>query len=380
MLQPRYHSTRSPLISVAYVIIFAATLAGCAGSDLLTAPDAISVGARTENSTRTDRELGVMSYNVYQGTELENSLAARTPTQFVIGAGRDFDMMRQTNFAARAEAIATDVRDNQPDLIGLQEVALWRRAPFAIPSPPAATVEQDFLTMLLDALETRGLHYAVVSTVNNFDVQGPALLGSGMLQVVRLTDRNVILARTDVEQGYLAVSNPQAANFVTNLHVPTVNGDVTVLEGWAAVDVKRRGRTVRFITTHLDAFVPAIRAAQANEVLTGPANTSLPVVLVGDLNSETSASSYLALAGAGFADAWASLHPDDPGFTCCQELPTIANAASMLAERIDYVLARGLRAERIERLGATLASRTSSGLWPSDHAGLTATLVLQPTH
>src|SRR5438046_10551788 len=111
----------------------------------------------------------------------------------------------------------------------------------------------------------------------------------------RLTDRNVILAKGEGAIARLAPSNPQSANFITNLVVQTVGGPVPVLEGWASIDVRLAGRMVRMITTHLDAFAPAIRLAQANEILSGVANTTMPVILVGDLNSTTTATSYVAL-------------------------------------------------------------------------------------
>jgi endonuclease/exonuclease/phosphatase family metal-dependent hydrolase len=103
------------------------------------------------------------------------------------------------------------------------------------------------------------------------------------------------------------------------------------------------------------------------------------VVLVGDLNSTTSATSYAALTANGFVDVWGTLHPGANGFTCCEALPSIDNSIPSLSDRIDYVLTRGpFEAEGIELLGALSSSRTASGLWPSDHAGLVAKLRLPP--
>jgi endonuclease/exonuclease/phosphatase family metal-dependent hydrolase len=320
-----------------------------------------------------------MTQNIYQGTELENSIAARTPEEFVAGATQDFLMMRQTDFSARAGAMVKGIAANEPDLIGLQEVALWQTGPHTTPATPAARVEQDFLQILLDTLAAHGLNYSAVSSVNNFDVQGPALLSPAGLTDVRLTDRDVILARTDESGPDLKPSNSQSGNYTTNLVISTVGGPITVLEGWASIDVKYRGQTIRFITTHLDAFVPQIRLAQANELLSGPANTDLPVVVAGDMNTTSSTDTYAALSGAGFRDVWAQLHPADDGFTCCQTLPAITNSTPTLFERVDLFLVRGdLEAGGISRVGADPSDRTVSGLWPSDHAGLAATVLLKP--
>lgn len=324
---------------------------------------------------RAEGGLTVMTYNIYQGTELENSIAATTPQEFVIGATMDFLMMRQTNFAERSRALAAEIDASQPDLIGLQEVAVWRTGPHTDPAQRASNVEQDFLAMLLDALRARGLSYSVASSIDNFDVQGPAQLSPGVLTDVRLTDRDVILARADQSGASIKLSNPHASNFVTNLVIPTVAGPTTVLEGWASIDVRFRGRTMRFITTHLDANAPPIRLAQANEILNGPANTDLPVILAGDMNTTSTTDTYSAITAAGFSDVWARLHPADAGFTCCQTVSAINNPISALYQRVDLFLLRGhLEGESISRIGADPVSRTPSGLWPSDHAGLVATL------
>jgi endonuclease/exonuclease/phosphatase family metal-dependent hydrolase len=354
-------------------LIAVAALAACDNASLPTAPQP-SVLAKTAVAVGKHDAITVMTYNIYQGTELEHSVAAKTPAEFVVGAAQDFNMMRQTNFAERARAIANEIAATSPDLVGMQEVALWRTGTYSSENPraPAETVEQDFLQMLLDALSARGLHYGVVASVNNFDVQGPALFSFGLMNV-RLTDRDVIIAHLDGRDHGLALSNRQSSNFATNLVIPTALGPVTVLEGWAAIDVKVRGRTMRFITTHLDAFVPQIRLAQASEILAGPANTTLPVLIAGDMNTTTTTATYAALTGAGFADVWASLERSAPGLTCCQTLPAIDNPTSTLYERIDLMLTRGgLDAKRISRVGADPSTRTPSGLWPSDHAGLVA--------
>ncbi len=53
------------------------------------------------------------------------------------------------------------------------------------------------------------------------------------------------------------------------------------------MDVFTRGRTFRFVNAHLEEnTAAAIQAAQAQELLAGPVQTMLPVILVGDLTSD----------------------------------------------------------------------------------------------
>ena len=145
----------------------------------------------------------------------------------------------------------------------------------------------------------------------------------------------------------------------------------------------------RSITTHLDGdcldFTSAIQVAQANEILHGPANTALPVIWVGDFNSNAdgpnvdsfNTPTYGNLIAAGFEDAWRIENPDNPGFTCCQAADLL-NPVSALSRRIDLVLFRGdFEVEDVDIVGEDLDDRTPSGLWPSDHAGVVTTLELR---
>lgn len=136
------------------------------------------------------------------------------------------------------------------------------------------------------------------------------------------------------------------------------------------------GRPFRVINTHLDSTVPAIRRAQAGELLAGPANTSMPVVLVGDLNSapgESGPSAYATLIGSGFVDTWTQANGAAPGFTCCQA-ENLRNPTPTFTERIDHVLSRPrLKVLRSQLIGGDHQDRTRSGLWASDHAGIMIT-------
>jgi len=178
------------------------------------------------------------------------------------------------------------------------------------------------------------------------------------------------------------VSNLQIEQFGIKLSVPTLLGLFTDPRGWTAIDVKMRGHRFRFVTTHLDSSVPAIRVAQAKELLLTAADTTLPVVMAGDFNIATDTSldpsfpAYQAMINAGFTDAWQSKRAPDPGFTCCQA-ENLLNPTSLLNERIDLVLFRGgFGVADISLIGNQQADRTTSGLWPSDHAGVAATLRL----
>jgi endonuclease/exonuclease/phosphatase family metal-dependent hydrolase len=318
----------------------------------------------------------VMTYNIYQGTELEHVLAATDLSSFVAGVTIDYANVIATSFPERARAIAAEIAQNQPDLVGLQEVALWRTRVPANPSLPATDVAYDFLDILLNALNAAGQHYRSVIVRNNFDTQGTGVLPTGEFYDVRLTDRTAILARTDLLDADLQISNPQQQDFSVNAEFDLLGKHIVVLGGWASVDAKIRGKSFRFITTHLDPLSSAVRTAQVYEMLQGLTLSPIPAIVAGDFNAIPGEPPYLAMLGAGFVDTWAATHPADQGYTCCQVPPdSIVNPVSALSTRVDYVFAGGgfdIIDEHI--IGNTPAERTPSGLWPTDHAGIVATL------
>ena len=236
----------------------------------------------------------------------------------------------------------------------------------------AETVAYEYIGLLVDALAQRGLSYEPVSVFTGTDVEVPAGLPPTL--DVRFTDRVTLLARTDEKTADLKLSNAQSGTYPTGLTIQSIVGPIPAPRGWVSVDVKIRGKSFRLVTTHLDAFSPVVRNAQAAELLAGPAATDLPVVAVGDFNSGPGGdpAAYGILLAGGFSDAW----NDAAGLTCCHRVD-LHDPNATLTKRIDLVLTRGgFETISEDVVGEDPADRTPSGLWPSDHAGVVATLEL----
>lgn len=328
-------------------------------------------------SAAPEPTLTVVTQNLYIGADLSPILAAPDLEAALAAAGQVFAAVQSSHPPARMAAIADEIAKRPPDLVGLQEATLWRSGELG---SVATTVEFDFVQLLVDELAARGLSYEAIASTTNVDAQFPVFSAVG-LREIRVTDRDVILARSD---SGLQLSNVQTANFNVNVVFPTLLGPFTSLRGWASVDATAGDTTVRFVTTHLEGLDPLVQVAQASEILAGPANTPLPIVLVCDCNSSASAAdpdatpTYALLRNAGFSDAWATKHPGADGFTCCQD-PDLHNVPSALFERLDYILFRDdFDVRHASLVGATPGDRTAKPdrLWPSDHAGVAATLEL----
>lgn len=364
--RPICPSRRRRLVLATVPAVLLAILASTAGpgpAQAASAPRGLRAGARP---------VTVMTQNLYLGANLTPILTAPTPAAQMAEAARAYAHVGQTDFTARAAALATEVAATRPDLIGLQEVALWEIGPIGGELHPS----YDFNKILLGALAARGLRYRVAVANTNF---------SGTLPIdptmqVRFTDHDEILARSDLPPGQLKTSNPQPHRFLAQLPLPTPTGQAFLVpRGWSSVDVNVRGRLFRFADTHLEAYQAQVRAAQATELYLTLALSPLPVVLVGDFNSrpdDTLGAYGLALL-AGYHDAWVDVHGAAGGNTSGQT-DDLNNPVSTIDHRIDYVLYRGsgLAAVAAEVVGDEPADRTPSGLWPSDHAGVVATLAL----
>src|SRR5215204_1975958 len=282
--------------------------------------------------------------------------------------------------AERIAGVVDEIQAASPDLVGVQEAALWRIGTPFDPSS-ATTVTYDFLQLLLDELAAHGLHYEAVAVKTNFDAEVPAVFSQTLAFDVRFTDRLVVLARTDLKTSELKIENIEAHHFTTSLTFssPTL-GTITIPRAWIAVDAKLRGKTFRFVTAHPESFVPIINFIQVSELVQTAGNTELPLIFAGDFNADAAANdaSYQVLVGAGLTDVWTETHPNDAGLTWAL---FIGNASVYInpTQRLDLILTRGgIEGTAADVTGENPANdRTPSGLMRSDHAGVTAEFILK---
>jgi len=331
------------------------------------------------------RELSVMTQNLYLGSSLTPALEATTPEQFIEAVAQIYATVQFTDFPARAEAIADEIQAKEPDLIGLQEVEKWTTIGLTEGSEPPDGY--DFLEILEGELAADGLHYEVAAISHNANIGPAPLLAEGCTALpelpfstcaVQLEDRDVILVNKDTPG--LSWKNPQSAQYAVQREIASPVGPLSFDRGWASIDAKLKGLPFRFVDTHLETEEDAaVQEAQAAEFLAGPAKGGT-VVATGDFNSASDGStttSYAQLTAPGkFRDAWDEGQLG-PGSSCCQE-SALANEISTLQTRIDLILSRGAArsdGDEAELVGDTHFQEVAP-FWPSDHAGVVATLRL----
>jgi len=370
------HLMRFSVSTIAFVLI--AIAFGFNTSAWAQAPD---IGGK--------RDLGVATFNLYVGADFTPVLTLDPSdpayfTKLIAGVAAAHGQILQSNFPVRAEALAEQIVQRDPDLVALQEVTLLRRQSpgdrIVGGTTPATDIELDYLAILMRALESHGGHYVVASQVQDTDVEVPLWTGASF-DDVRLTDRDVILVRADLPPGQLLISNPQAGNFTASLPLPI---GVNALRGWCSIDVQTRGRSLRFINSHLEDVLPPgfpnIQLAQAFELLADPANTTLPVILSGDFNSDAygyySPDTYALLTGPGhFTDSWRVAEPRRLGLTWGHD-SLLSDVTVPFIFRLDLILYRGRNLDATEADVIDPIIGQHAPLWFSDHAGVTATMAV----
>jgi endonuclease/exonuclease/phosphatase family metal-dependent hydrolase len=386
--------------------MLAAVSATIAGIGLLAVP--LTAAGAAAKPDKPGKPLTVMTRNLYLGADINRPVTAALTAQALGGTAQDIlvalanathvtrAIVDQTSFPVRAELLADEIASAEPDLVGLQEVALWRSGSLDllhVGVPDATHVDYDFLQILLDALAARGVHYTAASIGDRADVEAPSFTGSpfngtigGSPSDIRLTMRDVILAH--VEDG-LEVTDTGDQVYAHNLTVPLLGSTISFDRGYQWADVRSGANRLRFINTHLEAFSSDLALAQASELLANAPAADRTNVFVCDCNSDPlnndvkpidhvphKAPYDLITGTGGFTDEWLQWAPAEDGWTSgLSELVNDQTSAGF-DHRIDMVFGRtpggaGLAVDRGEVTGTDVADRdTSTGLWPSDHGGV----------
>ena len=315
------------------------------------------------------RVVKVMTYNMDAGTDFMFFFAQ--PDDPAAAFAATYAELLASGFEARAARLADTIADEMPYLVSLQEATVWD---FVTDSGSRVSLLADQLALLTVELEKRGLPYQVVAVQPLTNLALPLGEASTFTFSIRTSSsRERIL-----KQAELALSNVQAGVYEADV---VVLGMFTQINGWMSVDAKVRGKSARFFATHLESPLSAddpTQMLQGQELIGLMDQSPIPVILAGDLNSDLSGlpsaidktpTAYW-MVGAGYADCWTAFHPAHDGLTWPMFWEDVyIGLPPGPVERIDLILAKGL-----DVLGAEVVGHTEP--FPSDHAGVVATLLL----
>lgn len=326
-------------------------------------------------SSKSARDVTVMTRNVYVGADLIPLATTPNPQAFETAAGGVYQVVLANDFAKRAKLLAAEVKKYKPDMIGVQEAARWLRGPKDGAATQASEVIYDSETELLKAFKAAGVEYRTVKARNWFDYEGPTAEFDA-----RIIQRDLILVRkgSKVKPG-----KTFSGGFRNTFDPPTPIGVARQLRGWVGVDAKLGSKKFRFVSTHLEAYDPKIGDQQMKQLLSDPLKSKkTQAILLGDFNSappgnnandrgtQRDANAYSSAIQAGF-------HNSLPKRATCCFAEDLRKTGTKLESWIDHIVARPKATVVKSAIVGSKSSDRGSGLYPSDHAGIVATLRLK---
>jgi endonuclease/exonuclease/phosphatase family metal-dependent hydrolase len=366
-------------------------------------------------------QVKVMTRNLYLGADLTRALDDTNTSELALDAAQILSIMRDTHPEERAKLWAKEIVKNKPDLVGLQEVALWRRDEVANPNPPpgvppyadgpltpATTVDYDFLGDLMKQIKKRGGDYRIVRVQKEADVEVPAAGACPGLDPAnsntcdgRLTMRDAILA-SNAKKAKVKTRFEDSGHYDTQLVIEDIAGtpiDISFNRGWQYTEANVRGTKFRFVNTHFESADPegTIRQGQAQEFTAsfppaaapGPATeqaAGMPVVAVGDFNTDDDTVSgndqlgYTALTDGGLIEMSTGPTAPDADSSCCLADETLTKgppaSEADFDHQVDHVFTTSEDVDPVSTkvVGGDPDVFSQFGLWPSDHRGLVTKL------
>lgn len=336
----------------------------------------------------------VMTRNLYLGAGLRPLFAANDMSEVSDLTAKAVREALATNFPTRAKGLAEEIQARKPDLVGVQEAAVWRRGPVDVEAvlrnqPQSEEMVMDYLELLMTEVNKGPVQYEVADVRDQRDMESIANMDGnpntgpfGADANYRLTLRNAILVRSDAD---VQITGAQAAHYKSKNTLRLRLGNrvtIKAIRGWHSVRAKVGDSPwFTFANTHFEALdsqseVPSVRARQAKEFARAMKAVSGPVVTVGDLNSDVRTNrpgdhqAYKVLMAKGFVD----IGTRKPASCCIQSSADLRNgSASEFRNRVDQILTP--TPKRVKKVKAWVVGRSQSfGYWHSDHAGIVSKL------
>jgi endonuclease/exonuclease/phosphatase family metal-dependent hydrolase len=370
-----------------------------------------------------------MTRNLYLGADIFKVVdAALNPDPNKYGldvpmaVAEVYQTMLFTNFWARAEALADEIVETEPDVIGLQEVSTYyiqTPSDFFIGNPVQANTEViDFYTVLNDALEARGMHYtAFINT--NADVEFPMLTDLQFItdppsiiasfDDVRMVDHDVVLVKKNTPAVEIHKDNYE--NFLSmDLNGDEID-DVEFRRGYLIVEATIKGLPYLVVNTHLEIrdgigspyrFYQSAQMMELLDTIDFFQDDLDPIIMVGDFNSDQEDQPgefdpdgegpypgfpyippYMQAVEAGYLDTWLLQKKYDEGYTSGFD-DLVSDPTAELTSRIDLIFVDPLDLiidkVKCDIVGDEVSDMVPNPsvpgmyLWPSDHAGVVAKL------
>ena len=245
-----------------------------------------------------DAPITVMSRNLYLGADV--GVALDLIPDFSAAAQFMWSQVAATDFGKRAPVLAREVIENSADVVGLQEATNWycKKNFFS-----KKVIVFNFTEEFLAATKAAGHEY-VLASKNGVDALNigysiPAIPYLTMVEDPKTfqplfgSDKaacgfeigDALVVKKELAEKVLQVGNTEYETSYSI--VPKI---MTIYRGYTWADINFNGSKVRVITTHLESLWDSNKvpnaALQAQQLVDDLAKSSMPVIVIGDFNSD----------------------------------------------------------------------------------------------
>ena len=245
-----------------------------------------------------EEPITVMSRNLYLGADV--GVALELIPDFSAAAQFMWSQVAATDFSKRAPVLAAEVINSGADVVGLQEATNWycKKNLWS-----KKTIVFNFTEEFLAATKSLGHEYVLASKDGvdalNIGYSIPAIPFLTMVEDPKIfqplfgSDKaacgfeigDALVVKKELASKVLQVGNTEyEASYSI---VPKI---MTIYRGYTWADIDFNGSAVRVVTTHLeslwDSGITPNAALQAKQLVTDLAKTDMPLIVIGDFNSD----------------------------------------------------------------------------------------------
>ncbi len=379
-----------------------------------------------------DQPITVASRNLYLGADV--GVALELIPDFPAAAQFMWEQVAATDFTQRAPGLAEEIIKSGADVVGIQEATHWYcKKNFW----SKKVVVFDFLKEFLAATKIAGSEY-VLASKDGVDALNIGYSIPAIPYLTMVTDPktfqplfgsnkaacgfeigDAIVVKKELKPQILAVGNSE---YETSYSI--VPQLMTIYRGYTWIDLRHQGSNVRIISTHLESLWDSNKvpnaALQAKQLINDLSITTMPVIVLGDFNSDPrdprpdaksnpggqpeasetcnaqvknptpstaieGCNAYWLMRKAGFTDAgpdainpknftWGMnallTGPDKKRLKAAQEMGN----ATGFTDRLDYIFVKnGANVISSSIIGNT---QPTNSQWNTDHAGVVAEVSL----
>ena len=244
------------------------------------------------------QEITVVSRNLYLGADV--GVALELIPDFAAASQFMWNQVAATDFSKRAPVLASEVIASGADVVGIQEATRWYCKKNAWSK---RVIVYDFTQQFLAATKAAGSEYVLASKDGrdalNIGYSIPAIPYLTMVedpatfQPLFGSDKaacgfeigDALVVKRALASKILKVGNSEYEASYTI--VPTL---MNIYRGYTWIDIDYNGSAVRIVSTHLESLWDTDKipnsALQANQLVDDLAKTAMPLIVMGDFNSD----------------------------------------------------------------------------------------------